>query len=207
MKKMNAKDIAIPAIALFIICLVASVLLALTNSVTAEKIIANGEKAVQDSLALVVEADSFSEEKAAGDLAYYEAMDKDGNVIAYVFTSSAKGYGGDVKVMTAYDLEGVITGFTVVDCANETPGLGQNAKTHFTSDFFNGKSGELKVAKDGGDVQAITAATITSRAVAAAVSASNEAVMQLINGEGSSDAVIGGADEATSIKVEKGGEK
>lgn len=212
MKNLKAKDIVIPAVALFVICLVASVLLALTNGVTAEKIKQNeAENAVASrSEVLSVVGDkkvtSYSEDKTDENsgLTYCEGLDEDGNVIGYIFTSSAKGYGGDVKCMTGYDTEGEIVGFTILDCSNETPGLGQNAKTHFTRDFFGGKSGELLVEKDGGDIQAITAATITSRAVAKAVSASNAAVTALIGGE--SEEIIGGADKATSI-VLKGGKE
>lgn len=210
MKNSKAKDIIIPAVALFVICLVASVLLALTNGVTAEKIAKNqAENAVasrSEVLSVVdgTEVASYSEDKTDENsgLVYCEGLDKDGNVIGYIFTTAAKGYGGDVKCMLGYDMNGEIVGFTILDCSNETPGLGQNAKTHFTKDFFNGKSGELKVVKDGGDVQAITAATITSRAVSKAVSASNAAVVSLINGE--SQTIIGGADEPQEI-VLKGG--
>ncbi len=207
----KAKNILVPAVALFVICLVASVLLALTNGFTAEKIKqAEAEKAVASrSEVLSAVGDkkvaSYSDDKTdeKSGLVFCEGLDEKGNVIGYILTTSAKGYGGDVKCMVGYDLDAKIVGFTILDCSNETPGLGQNAKTHFTSDFFKGKSGELSVVKDGGDVQAITAATITSRAVAKAVSQSNIAVQSLINGE--STATVGGVDEAESIQV-KGGE-
>lgn len=187
---MKAKQIAIPAIALFLICLVASALLALTNSVTAAKIEEQAALAIQNSLQEVVtevdgvKVSGFSDETAieGSELTYFEAKNDGDKTIAYVLTSSAKGYGGDVKVMTAYDMDGVIIGFTVVDCADETPGLGQNAKTHFVG-LLDGKSGELTVNKnsnEGNNVQAITAATITSKAVVSAVNASTEAVAQLI---------------------------
>lgn len=204
MKNMKIKDICVPAIALFVICLVASVLLAVTNNITKQKIADNAVAAVQSSLSQVVEASDFSEAKDCGDgVEYYEAYDNDKNLIAYVFNTSAKGYGGDVKVMVAYDLEGTITGFTVVDCADETPGLGQNSKTHFTKDFFNGKnvSDSLAVVKDGGDIQAITAATITSRAVVKAINQANEAFANI-----GSNSIVGGADAPQKVIV-KGGEE
>ncbi len=191
---MKAKNIIIPAVALFLICLGASALLGLTNSITEKKIEEQAALAIQNSLQEVVtevdgvKVSSFSDEKDFGDgtITYFEACDEGGKTIAYVLTSSAKGYGGDVKVMTAYDLSGVIVGFTVVDCSNETPGLGQNSKTHFKGKL-EGKSGELVVDKnsnEGQNVQAITAATITSKAVVSAVNASGEAAAQLIEGSG-----------------------
>ena len=191
---MKAKNIVIPSVALFLICLVASALLGLTNSITEKRIEEQAAITIQNSLKEVVtevdgeKVSSFSDEKAMNgeSITYFEAYDESGKTIAYVLTSSAKGYGGEVKVMTAYDLSGVIVGFTVVDCSNETPGLGQNSKTHFKGKL-EGKSGELVVNKnsnEGQNVQAITAATITSKAVVNAVNVSTEAVAQLIDGAG-----------------------
>ena len=189
-KGISFKDIIIPTVALFLIYLGASALLGLTNHVTADRIAEQEALAVQNSLEEVVKAvdgvevGSFGDETAFDEsISYYEAYDGGGKVIAFVLVSSAKGYGGDVKVMTAYDLKGTIIGFTVVDCSNETPGLGQNSKTHFVG-LLEGKSGELTVDKysnEGQNVQAITAATITSRAVVNAVNASTAAVGTLID--------------------------
>ena len=68
--------------------------------------------------------------------------------------------------MFGIDTEGVITGLSVVDCSNETPGLGANASNESFYGQFAGKSGEVAVTKDGGDIEALTGATVTSRAVA-----------------------------------------
>ena len=190
MKKLSAKLVLLPALALFLICLGSSALLALTNNVTEEKIAEQGVLAIQKSLQEVVtevdgeKVESFSDEISLEDseITYYEAKNAAGDVIAYVLVSSAKGYGGDVKVMTAYDLSKTIVGFAVVDCSDETPGLGQNSKTHFAGKF-DGKSGTLTVDKnsnEGQNVQAITAATITSKAVVSAVNASTEALEKII---------------------------
>ena len=190
MKNIKPRDILVPALTLFLICLAAAALLGLTNSVTAPRILEQSVLAVQKSLQEVVtevdgvEVDNFSDEIVFSEedgISYYEAYDADRNVIAYVFTTGAKGYGGTVKVMTAFDPSGTIAGFTVVDCSDETPGLGQNSKTHFAG-LLEGKSGELVVDKnsnDGQSVQAITAATITSKAVVSAVNAASEALAQV----------------------------
>ena len=193
MKKMKPKDILVPTLALFLICLVATVLLALTNNVTEAKI---EENAVQTAVASRAEVlpqvgdipvASYSDDKTdeASGLVYNEGYDDAGNVVGYIFTSAAKGYGGDVKVMIGYDLTGTIVGFTVLDCSNETPGLGQNSKTPEFMGRFPGKTGELVVDKnsnDGQNIQAITAATITSKAVVKAVNAATEAVSALLGG-------------------------
>lgn len=193
MKNMKAKDIIVPAAALFIICLISSVLLALTNNVTAEKIEQNSIETAIASRAQVlpsvgdVKVASYGEDVTDEEsgITYCTGLDESGNVIGYLFTSAAKGYGGDVKVMTGFDLEGNIVGFTVLDCSGETPGLGQNAKKESFMSRFIGKNGELTVNKnsnDGQNIQAITAATITSKAVVKAVNASSELFAEITGG-------------------------
>ncbi len=181
MKQMKAKDILVPTLALFLICLIATVLLALTNKATAAKIDENEVDGVK------VASYGGDKTEANTGLVYNEGFDDAGNVVGYIVTNAAKGYGGDVKVMIGYDLQGTIVGFTILDCSNETPGLGQNSKTPAFMERFLGKAGTLTVDKnsnDGQNIQAITAATITSKAVVKAVNEATEAV----------NAMIGGAD-------------
>ena len=85
--------------------------------------------------------------------------------------------------MTGINADGTIAAVTVLSCDDETPGLGQNvAKSEFT-DMFVGKSGEIKVTKDGGEIVAVTSATMTSRAVCDAVSQAT-AIYESVKGEG-----------------------
>ena len=175
MKKMNPKAILIPAIALLLICLVATTLLAGTNMITSEKIALNAvEKENASRMVVLPAAGDFSEVTTLeSGITYCEGLDKEGNTIGYVFTSGAKGYGGTVAVMIGLDTEGVITGIEILSHA-ETPGLGANATGEAFKSRFNGKSGQLTVDKnsnDGQNIQAITAATITSKAVVSAVNA------------------------------------
>ncbi len=175
MKKFNVKDIILPAVALFVICLVASALLAVTNDITAEKIAQNLVETENSSRLIVMsEAKTFSEvtEKEDG-LTVCQALDEKGEVLGYVYTSSAKGYGGAVNVMTGIGKDGEIKGIEIIS-HSETPGLGANSTKDSFKDRFKGKTGELVVDKnsnDGQNIQAITAATITSRAVVSAVNA------------------------------------
>ena len=67
---------------------------------------------------------------------YCVACDENGNKLGYVFTSSSKGYGGEVSVMTAIDSEGTVLKSVVLKMDDETPGLGQNAgKEDFLEHF------------------------------------------------------------------------
>ena len=81
------------------------------------------------------------------------------------------GYGGDIELMVGFgrDRKTVIAYRKLV--ANETPGLGSKLSTVEFSGQFHGKdaSRKLAVKKDGGEIEAITSATITSRAVCRAI--------------------------------------
>ena len=90
----------------------------------------------------------------------------------------AKGYGGDVAVTVGIDTDGIITGIVPGDISNETPGLGQNAGKASWQAQFVGESGDLTVVKSDkaaqentsdGKINALTSATITSKAVTGSV--------------------------------------
>lgn len=113
------------------------------------------------------------------DVAISEVMkaQKDGADAGYVVTCSGKGYGGNVTLALGIDLEGNILGIQVTDCSNETPGLGQNSSGTWNEQYIGMTAGEsgLSVVKDGtgsvdnGTINAISGATITTRAVTRAV--------------------------------------
>ena len=94
--------------------------------------------------------------------------------------SKAMGFGGELKVLVGFDAEGKIYNYSLLAHA-ETPGLGSKAADWFkegNKGSIKGMSpgeGELKVSKDGGQVDAITASTITSRAFLNAVNKAYEA--------------------------------
>ena len=186
MKKLNLKDILIPTIALLVICLVATTLLALTNSVTMEKIALNAVETEKASRMLVLpEGKEYGEVTALDSgITYCIGTNEAGEEVGYVFTSGAKGYGGTVAVMVGVDMTGTITGVEILSHA-ETPGLGANAVKPDFKDRFIGKSGELTVDKtsnEGQNIQAITAATITSKAVVSAVNAVTAAYGEITGG-------------------------
>ena len=80
------------------------------------------------------------------------------------------GYGGDVTLMVGFKKDKKTVISYKVLAASETPGLGMKLKTPEFANQFKGKDGaSLKVKKDGGEIEAITSATITSRAVCRAI--------------------------------------
>lgn len=86
-------------------------------------------------------------------------------------TRSGKGYSGDIFIMVGFNMAGDIQNIFVID-HKETPGLGSKMTSpSFVNQFLNKNPEQinLKVKKDGGDVDAITGATISSRAYSEAI--------------------------------------
>ena len=111
---------------------------------------------------------------------------KDGKMIgAAVETFTKNGFSGLIKIMVGFDAEGKVINYKVLE-HKETPGLGSKMDEWFRngSANINGKSpltDKLTVSKDGGDVDAITAATISSRAFLEAVDRGHKVYMDNIS--------------------------
>ena len=127
----------------------------------------------------------------------HKTEDAEGNFIGAAVESMSMGFSGELKVLVGFDAEGKILGYTVLQ-HSETPGLGAKADKWFQKDgkgCIVGRkmdaSKPLVVNKDGGDIDAITASTITTRAFLAAV---NQAFAAYAKQD------IAGATGATSVK-------
>lgn len=131
---------------------------------------------------------------------YYKATEGD-KLIGYAVESSVVGFGGPLSLMVGVTADGVVYNTSVLS-HSETPGLGAKCTTDakFISQWkgFNPAEKKLAVKKDGGDVDAITASTITSRAYTAAV-ANALAVVKLLGGE-VADAVSGASTQAENME-------
>lgn len=172
--KKNREDIIKPVGVLLAICIIIPLALSVTNKVTAKKIAELENENSKKNMQSLVSADDF-EKCSDGGIEYYTAI-KGGETAAYIFTESAKGYGGDVSVMTAVKPDGTVAGVAILDVSGETPGLGQNAaKESFYSQYAGLKKG-VSLLKNGAkaennEVDVVTGATITSTAVTRAVNA------------------------------------
>ena len=141
------------------------------------KALADGIKTVMvcDDL-VVTNTDTLRQNDAKGkEMTYiiYQAQDKQGQQLGAAVESTTGGFGGNLKVLVGFDLDGKILGYTLLEHA-ETPGLGAKADKWFQKgekgDIVGKSPAEpLTVSKDGGQVDAITASTITSRAFLLAV--------------------------------------
>lgn len=180
MKNIKLKEILIPTVSLFVICLCVTALLAVTNAVTKDAIAYQQERSAAESRQAVC-PDAVDFEKVEYDVQgveCYKALDESGNLIGYAISSASRGYGGDVKVMTGINAEnGSVIAINVYDNSGETPGLGINTSGEkFTSQFAGLSSGTgVTVDKDAGKnpdsvaVDSVTGSTISSRAVVDAV--------------------------------------
>ncbi|MCF0123365.1 MAG: RnfABCDGE type electron transport complex subunit G [Ruminiclostridium sp.] len=173
-------------IVLALICLVIAALLGLVNGVTEGPIAENTAKTVQESLQVVMPADDYEEVDFAdaditienGIVVPVVAVYKAGDIGYVVETNSPNGFSGALDMMAGIDANGEVTGIAVISHA-ETSGLGSKATDPEWQAQFKGLSGEVKVAKDGGSVVAITGSTITSRAVCDGVNAARLVVEKL----------------------------
>lgn len=174
------RDLIKPAAVLFIIAAIAAGLLGYVNAITAEPIAKSEADAKATNMAAVLECEEWGEAVEVSDsiITDYSEGKNGGETAGYAFSVTTKGYGSGLKLMVGIDPEGTITGLAVVDCSSETPGLGANASKPEFYGQFAGKSGELNVIKSGSagdsDIQALTGATITSRAVTNAVNTVTE---------------------------------
>lgn len=181
MNKLKQLAIVYPVLVMFVICLVITAALAGTNSITRKKITEINEQNEKAAMQRLIEADEYEKNKVVfEDRTYeYRTAKKNGEVCGYLFKISGKGYGGNVTVMIALNVDGSVANIEVLDASNETPGLGQNtARPEFT-DQFRGKSKRLEVIKSGNtpnedQVDAVASATVTSRAVTSAVNTAIE---------------------------------
>ena len=179
---------------LTLITLVAGGLLGMVYEVTKEPIAQQAEKEKQEAYKAVFEdADSFEVcvEADDADLAAYltengfeaqtvnevmEAKDASGETIGYALNmTTSEGYGGDISFSMGVTLDGTLNGISILDI-NETAGLGMNAtKDEFKGQFAGKQVDAFEVAKSGAasdnEINAISGATITSKAITGGVNA------------------------------------
>ena len=177
-------------VALFVICVVSGGVLGLVYNATKDPIAAaeNAKKteAIKNVLPEFQELKDMNVKSAMEDveLPFHLAYDKDGNFIgAAVETFTNKGFSGNISLMVGILADGTVNNISVLQHA-ETPGLGSKMSEPSFKDQFNNKHADsfnFNVKKDGGDVDAITAATISSRAFCDAV---NRAISTFENNKG-----------------------
>ena len=174
--KSNLQNMVLVLVGVAFIC---GLLLAIFNGLTTGPISEQAEKTLQDGIKAVMNSDNVT--VVSNDTIQKEFSGKTLTFIAHktdkgvaIESTDPNGFGGNLKVLIGFDEEGNILGYTVLESA-ETPGLGAKAQDWFQSGApgniigKNAAKNNLTVSKDGGEVNAITASTITSRAFLRAV--------------------------------------
>ena len=183
MKKLES-SLTNMVLVLTLVAVIMGGILAFVNHLTEGPINLQKEKALADGIKTVMVSDNITvaqpvevkQNDAKGKemvFTIYQVKDAQGNDLGAAVESTTGGFGGDLKVLVGFDPEGKILGYTLLEHA-ETPGLGAKADKWFQK----GEKGDiigkdpkepLTVSKDGGQVDAITASTITSRAFLLAI--------------------------------------
>ena len=219
MKSTLANMTAVP----FGITLIASAAVGVVNMITEEPIALAKEAATKAALTQVLPAFDTTEEKALTidelPITVYPAT-KDGNVAGYaVQTMTKQGFNGVVRLMVGFTPDGEVVNVNVLE-QSETPGLGTKMADEGNvllgsiqgQNLENKKlvDGKLAVKKDGGDVDALTAATISSRAYVDAVNRAWMAYKSVAFGIEATDSASGAtkpADAQTSEpEAQEGGQ-
>lgn len=198
MKKLKSSFVNMTVV-LTVISVIAGGALAAINEYTKGPIAAINEKNLQNGIKQVILG------TADGNLTIASTDSVDENTVIYTTDQGVavqtvtNGFGGPLKVLVGFDADGVVKGYTILS-TQETPGLGAKADTWFQKDgkgnIIGKNPGErpLSVSKDGGEVDAITASTITSRAFLKAVNAAYAAYK---GGDATADAASGASQQAS----------
>ena len=187
---------------LFAITLIAGLLLGFVYELTKEPIRQQEEKAVQEACqAVFADAEHFEELDAytpSADTAQkladtgitigtvYEAQDASGTQLGYVIqTTTSEGYGGNIVLYVGIRLDGTVNDISILSIS-ETPGLGMRAtEAKFQEQYVGKNTDKFYVSKDGGEgepIDAISGATITTKAVTNAVNGSLLAFNDYVQG-------------------------
>lgn len=164
-------------VVLFSICAICALLLGLVNMITVEPIAKSTQAKTDAAMQAVLPADSYEAVDYTGGDPIVTSVFKAGDA-GWVVQVAPSGFGGNISMVVGVKADGTVSGVSIIKMS-ETSGLGANAtKENFRAQYV-GKSGTLAVTKDGGEINALTGATITSRAVTKGVNSALEAVKTL----------------------------
>lgn len=171
------KEIVRYGFILSLICIIAALSLSVVNSATKPRIIAQAKIEEEASLRQVLpDAVRFEPEKKEEETLYYKAYDSEDKFIGVAFKAQGKGYSSVIETMVGMIPDGTITAIKIL-AQNETPGMGTRIQEPSFIQQFTQKN-----IKDLSGVQAITSATISSKAVIDSVKKKAKEIRELING-------------------------
>lgn len=198
MKKLES-SFANMVIVLTVITVIAAACLGAMNNVTAEPIAAS-KKAKQEAAikAVLPEFASVDTAVIVNEQKIFRAYDANGELVGIAIETAELGFGGDITTMVGFNVNGAIVNYSLLQHA-ETPGLGSKLVDWFLvkSDIRGAGADQmpLRVSKDGGEYDAITAATISSRAFLNSINKAYE-TYKIARGE---TPIVDAWSEATSV--------
>jgi electron transport complex protein RnfG len=158
--KANALKEIFPVIFITLVVFVSVALVSGTDSITKDKIAYQIDQKIQGML---VETFPDMNEYTFTDDIY--TIYSDDTLVGYAFLATGKGYGGDIDILVGLEDEQTLKGITIVT-QSETPGLGSRIiESSFVSEFVGANIDDIFLKKDGGQIDAITGASISSEAV------------------------------------------
>lgn len=188
---------------LFVITLISGLMLGFVYELTKEPIRLQQEKAIQEACAAVFsDAAQFVEISYVPDEAFkaelsedgvklgtvFEAKDASDKLLGYVIeAASTEGYGGNIVLYLGVSLDGTLNDISILEIS-ETPGLGMRADEVLTPQFHGKTVSGFTYTKSGSrtdsEIDAISGATITTKAVTNAVNGGLKAAEKLVQGGG-----------------------
>ena len=204
MKKLES-SFANMVIVLTIITVIAAACLGAMNNLTAEPIAAS-KKAKQEAAikAVLPEFTAVDEVAIVNEQKIFRAYNANNELVGIAIETKELGFGGDITTMVGFDANGSIVDYSLLQHA-ETPGLGSKL-----TDWFKVKSDirgtgadkmPLRVSKDGGEYDAITAATISSRAFLNSINKAHETYKIALGETPSVDAWSGATTQQSEIEL------
>jgi electron transport complex protein RnfG len=180
---MNFKQLIKFGLLLMLICGIAAAALAFTYAKTKPVIeqrkIETEKEAIQSVFPQAAEVKIIIMEKEN----FKVVFDKDQQELGVAMKAAPAGYGGPIEILVGVTKEGKVSAIKIMN-QNETPGLGTKTVEPKFYEQFVGKQGqELALKKDGGTIEAITAATISSRAVTRGVQEAVDKVLKFYEGQ------------------------
>lgn len=195
-------------ISMTVITAAAAAILALTYSLTLKPINNIYEKTIAEAISKVIIGDADVEYRVEDPIeengfVFHKVFSSESQMLGVAVESTVNGFGGPLKVMVGFNPEGDILGYDIVE-HSETPGLGAKAGKWFKVHSIIGmnpgdESFDLK--KNGGYVDAITAATITSKAFLKAINEAYKATFGFVALDGVSGASTSSVQKKEDVSL------
>ncbi|MDD5492874.1 MAG: RnfABCDGE type electron transport complex subunit G [bacterium] len=184
---MNIKQLFKFGILLMLVCALAAGALAYvyakTKPVIEERKVEAEKEAIQSVFPQAAEVKIVIQGKEN----FKVVFDKDQQELGVAMKAAPIGYGGPIEILVGVTKEGKVSAIKIMN-QNETPGLGtKTAEPKFYEQFAGKQDKELTLKKDGGSIEAVTAATISSRAVTKGVQEAVDKVLKFYEGQRSNE--------------------